>query len=151
LRSSPPHLESLFALSLIALFLLAPAGFAQCTRGGTQLIVDGSFANNCSNWSYISGATRTTTFSSCYGSTAAKFDAGDEEIDQDTSADAGGTTIDTASTNGQNVCNTRTISLGSHPGWVNHHLTLIMYSGFSWTRFHSTTIYVTAISLQQFT
>jgi hypothetical protein len=94
---------------------------------------------------------RTTTFSNCYGSTAAKFDAGDEEINQDTIADAGGTMIDTASTNGARTSVTRGPSPSARTRLGEPSPDADPYSGFSWTSFHSATIYLTAIALQQFT
>lgn len=83
-------------VSLVLLFvglILAPAMYGQCTRSGTELVVDGSFVNNCSNWHYpSSSATRKTDNLICTGGPDyVKFDVGyGNEIYQDTVADAGG-------------------------------------------------------------
>jgi uncharacterized membrane protein len=80
---------SIVALVLSATSFVVPAALAQCTRSGSELIVDGSFVDNCSNWVY-SGASRSTATSSCYSTPAARFGAIDDEVDQSTIADQTG-------------------------------------------------------------
>jgi len=171
----------------LILFSLVPLSFpaaliAQCSRSGSELIVDGNFTNNCSAWIWT-GATRSTGTSACYSGAAAKFLYADDEVDQNTVADAGGsnftlsyifqsagfksdeigninvviydsdantwTQADQTNVNGQNACISKSVALGSHPGWVNHHLELILYSGFSYIYPPTGRIYVTSVSLTQ--
>jgi hypothetical protein len=177
---SHPLFLALFSLALLS---LPAAASAQCSRSGSELIVDGGFTNNCSNWIW-SGATRSTGSSTCYSTGAsAKFLHGDDEVDQNTIADAGGsnftlsyifmsvafktdelgninfvihdsdadtwTQADQTSVWGQNICQSKSVSLGSHPEWVNHHLELIFYSGFSYIYPPTGRIYVMSVSLTQ--
>jgi hypothetical protein len=171
----------------LILFSLVPlsfpaALFAQCSRSGSELIVDGNFTNNCSNWIWY-GATRSTATSTCHSGAAAKFIYRDDEVDQNTIADAGGsnftlsyiflsaafksdemgsitviihdsdsntwTQVDQTDVKGQNACISKSVSLGSRPGWVNHHLELIFVSSFSYIYPPTGRIYVASVSLRQ--
>jgi hypothetical protein len=81
----------IFSSLLVVVFVsVVPQAHAQCSRSGSELIVDGSFNNGCSNWSYAGNAGRllndwcTTGWSGGFG----RGDASD--IYQTTTADAGG-------------------------------------------------------------
>jgi hypothetical protein len=176
--------HNLLLVSLsVALFSFPATSFAQCSRSGSELIVDGGFTNNCANWIW-NGATRISGSLSCYSTGgAAKFLSLDDEVDQYTIADAGGsnftlsylfqavavkslelvninfviydsdanttTQADSTSTYGQDACVSKSVSLGSHPGWVNHHLEVIFYSGFSYVYPKTSRLYVSNVSLTQ--
>src|SRR5436309_1811786 len=81
--------------TVLALVVAAPFAHAQCSRSGSELLVDNYFANGCSNWVFTLGAGTSSNTNICAnGPTFALFvhrsDGESAEATQNTVADQSG-------------------------------------------------------------
>jgi hypothetical protein len=88
--------KTLLVVTLLSVIAFVPSVFAQCSQSGSDLIVDGGFVNNCSNWQYSGGATRETSAICSTGSARVllpQSDSSPADVYQDVTAFSSGSSF----------------------------------------------------------